>query len=652
MKAAFLIRCSTKNQDLSRQTRDLTRLAESLGYDYDLENLVYGEKITGKDDVTKKNRDSIDRLLKAAKEQKFDLVLVSEVSRMSRDPASGRVYVRLLINMGIPVYFKDIDTWTIDPETGKKVRDAELVIGGAFDAAWKYLKSMKTQIASARRNQLDNGAISVGKPYFGYKWRGGKDKTEKTQWVIDEDAKEVVIDTFNEYLKDGATLKSTALAITAKYGEKFGRKFSLGTIEHILTFDSYHTGIKEINLTDPDREEVEVFKVDVPKIISTEIFEAAAKKRKGNRVKEEPLPSQTTYLLSKLIKCPCCGYTMTPRAKGSDKTADGRGANGCYRYINGKKALSWMCMSGVNNLTSCKNRTSIANEKLEPIIWELVKKELIAFANLNDEDRLKKLEEIEGKIEYLNYNIQNYQKEIDKLSKKKSNAFQFALQASEMAGDDADMKAMAMEEYGKVAKSLRKEEITFTNSIEQAKGEIETLALQKIYYSQPTLPKDVIEKAEANPIEQRNLIKELITKIVPYRITTFKKKRREKGKEIHKPYTATDIVTLKYGVVLVEVVTINGTYYVFYNANGKDAIRYAYYLSADVVYTGSADATEYVKSLGDELFYISSPYLYYSDERAEELDRVIDINEFVEIAKANNQVITYQYIPDEDNLNK
>ena len=40
MKAAFLIRCSTKNQDLDRQTRDLTRLAKSLGYEYDIENLV------------------------------------------------------------------------------------------------------------------------------------------------------------------------------------------------------------------------------------------------------------------------------------------------------------------------------------------------------------------------------------------------------------------------------------------------------------------------------------------------------------------------------------------------------------------------------------------------------------------------------------
>ena len=367
MKAAFLIRCSTKNQDLDRQTRDLTRLAKSLGYEYDIENLVFGEKITGKDDVTIKNRESIDKLLRAAKEQKFDVVLVAEVSRMSRDPASGRVYVRQLINMSIPVYFRDIDTWTINPDNGKRVRDAEQVIGAAFDAAWKYLRSLKTQVASGRRNELDNNQISVGQPFFGYTRYGGKDKSKKNRWIVDEVAAEVVVFVFNEYIKDGSTLKSTALATTAKYGELLGRKFSVGSIEHILTYESYHTGIKKISLTDPDTEEIEVFDVKVPILVDTELFEKATAKRKNNRVKSEPYPKQTTYILSKLLKCPYCGYTMTPRAKENDSR--GKTTNERYRIINGKKALSWLCMSGINNATSCNNRIYVANEKAEPIIW-------------------------------------------------------------------------------------------------------------------------------------------------------------------------------------------------------------------------------------------------------------------------------------------
>ena len=637
MKAAFLIRCSTKNQDLSRQTRDLARLAKSMGYEYDLDNLVYGEKITGKDDVTKKNRDSIDRLLKAAKEQRFDVVLVAEVSRMSRDPASGRVYVRLLINMGIPVYFKDIDTWTIDPETGKKIRDAETVIGGAFDAAWKYLKSMKTQIASARRNQLDNNCISVGKPYIGYKWLGGKDKTTKTQWIVDEIAAEAVIATFNEYLKEGATLKSTALVINALYGEKVKTKFTVSRMEQILSYDTYYTGIKKINLTDPDTEEIEVFDVKVPILITKELFEAAAVKRSTNRVKGEPYPKQTVHLLSKLIKCSYCGYSMTPRAKGSDKTQDGRGANGAYRIINGKKAMSWLCMSGINNATICPNRTSIANEKLEPIIWELVKKELIAFANLNNDERLQKVEELESKIEYQNLNIQNYEKEIQKLRKRLSTAYQFSLNAAEMAGDDEDIKAMAMEEFNKTAKVIRKEITTFDNSIEQAKADIYKLTNLKTFYSQPTLPKDVIEKAEANPTEQRNLVKELIEKIIPYKITTFRKKQRESGRKACNQW-----ITVKNGAVLLEIYTINGIYYIFYNANGREATRYAYYMSGVFArYQNSIKKFEAYEE--GEYFVISNANMVMETE---EIDELVTVNEFVKIAKANEWVLEYPYKPE------
>ena len=637
MKAAFLIRCSTKNQDLSRQTRDLARLAKSMGYEYDLDNLVYGEKITGKDDVTKKNRDSIDRLLKAAKEQRFDVVLVAEVSRMSRDPASGRVYVRLLINMGIPVYFKDIDTWTIDPETGKKIRDAETVIGGAFDAAWKYLKSMKTQIASARRNQLDNNCISVGKPYMGSKTPGGKDKTTKTQWIVDEIAAEAVIATFNEYLKEGATLKSTALVINALYGEKVKTKFTVSRMEQILSYDTYYTGIKKINLTDPDTEEIEVFDVKVPILITKELFEAAAVKRSTNRVKGEPYPKQTVHLLSKLIKCSYCGYSMTPRAKGSDKTQDGRGANGAYRIINGKKAMSWLCMSGINNATICPNRTSIANEKLEPIIWELVKKELIAFANLNNDERLQKVEELESKIEYQNLNIQNYEKEIQKLRKRLSTAYQFSLNAAEMAGDDEDIKAMAMEEFNKTAKVIRKEITTFENSIEQAKADIYKLTNLKTFYSQPTLPKDVIEKAEANPTEQRNLVKELIEKIIPYKITTFRKKQRESGRKACNQW-----ITVKNGAVLLEIYTINGIYYIFYNANGREATRYAYYMSGVFArYQNSIKKFEAYEE--GEYFVISNANMVMETE---EIDELVTVNEFVKIAKANEWVLEYPYKPE------
>lgn len=615
MKAAFLIRCSTKNQDLDRQTRDLTRLAKSLGYEYDIENLVFGEKITGKDDVTIKNRESIDKLLRAAKEQKFDVVLVAEVSRMSRDPASGRVYVRQLINMSIPVYFRDIDTWTINPDNGKRVRDAEQVIGAAFDAAWKYLRSLKTQVASGRRNELDNNQISVGQPFFGYTRYGGKDKSKKNCWIVDEVAAEVVVFVFNEYIKDGSTLKSTALATTAKYGELLGRKFSVGSIEHILTYESYHTGIKKISLTDPDTEEIEVFDVKVPILVDTELFEKATAKRKNNRVKSEPYPKQTTYILSKLLKCPYCGYTMTPRAKGNDSR--GKTTNERYRIINGKKALSWLCMSGINNATSCNNRISVANEKAEPIIWELIKKELIVFANLNNEERELKVEELTEKITHLASNIDNYNAHKSSLQKQLSKAYTVATMA------DESVLAMAMTEFNKTARNIRKEMSDCDSAIEQIKGEIDNLVNLKIFYSQPNLPSDIIEKAE-----KRKLVKELINKIVPYKITTFKKQHRDRG-----------LVTLNFGVVLLEVYTVNGIYYVFYNANDRGDIRQAYYISGVFAkFQNSINKFDAYKE--GEYFVISNADMVMETE---EIDELITVNQMVEIAINNGWVLSYCY---------
>lgn len=620
MKAAFLIRCSTKNQDLDRQTRDLTRLAKSLGYEYDIENLVFGEKITGKDDVTIKNRESIDKLLRAAKEQKFDVVLVAEVSRMSRDPASGRVYVRQLINMSIPVYFRDIDTWTINPDNGKRVRDAEQVIGAAFDAAWKYLRSLKTQVASGRRNELDNNQISVGQPFFGYTRYGGKDKSKKNCWIVDEVAAEVVVFVFNEYIKDGSTLKSTALATTAKYGELLGRKFSVGSIEHILTYESYHTGIKKISLTDPDTEEIEVFDVKVPILVDTELFEKATAKRKNNRVKSEPYPKQTTYILSKLLKCPYCGYTMTPRAKGNDSR--GKTTNERYRIINGKKALSWLCMSGINNATSCNNRISVANEKAEPIIWELIKKELIVFANLNNEERELKVEELTEKITHLASNIDNYNAHKSSLQKQLSKAYTVATMA------DESVLAMAMTEFNKTARNIRKEMSDCDSAIEQIKGEIDNLVNLKIFYSQPNLPSDIIEKAETDEAEKRKLVKELINKIVPYKITTFKKRHRDKG-----------LVTLNFGVVLLEVYTVNGIYYVFYNANDRGDIRQAYYISGVFAkFQNSINKFDAYKE--GEYFVISNADMVMETE---EIDELITVNQMVEIAINNGWVLSYCY---------
>lgn len=610
MKAAFLIRCSTKKQDYERQVKDLTRLAKKFGYEYG-DSTIYGEHITGKDDATKRDRLSIQHLKEGATEKMFDVVLVSEVSRMSRDPMSGRMYIRQLINWEIPVYFRDIDIWTIDPDTGKKTRDAETIIGAAFDAAWKYLKSMKTQIASGRRDELDKNCMSIGQPFFGYKRHGGRDKATKNRWVVDDAAAEVVVDVFNEYLKDGATLKSTALAITAKYGQKFNRKFSVGTIEHILTYEPFYTGINKITLTDPDTEEKEVFDVEVPTIINKALFDSTKEKRAKNRTVTDPYPKQKTYVLSKLIKCPICGHSLTPRKKSD--------AHSGIRLQNGKPAVAWCCMSGISNAADCNSRITISNEKIEAVIWGLVKKELIGFANLNTEDRLAKIEEMEQKIANIDADIANFEAQKEKMDKDIKNAMKLYMEAP-----DDSIREMMQAEYYRLLNASKNEKADCDSKIDGLKDKRDMNERFLTSLRQPTLPDDAIAKAEADPMEMRRLVTELIEKIYPYKIESYVSPATHR--------------VMKNGVVLLEVYAIDAIYYILYDGNQRNN-KTAYYISSHFAtfQNGKSRYDAYDKG---EYFVIPNANMVMDTE---ELVETATFNEMMEICETNGWEIDYTY---------
>ena len=618
MKAAFLIRCSTKKQDYDRQVKDLTKLAKSLGYEFD-DSIIYGEHITGKDDATKKDRQSIQHLKEGAANRLFDVVLVSEVSRMSRDPTSGRLYIRQLTNMDMPVYFRDIDIWTIDPVTGKKKRDAEAIIGAAFDAAWKYLNSMKTQIASGRRDELDNNCMSIGQPFFGYKRYGGKDKNKKNSWVIDEEAAKVVEEVFNEYIKEGATLKSTALAITAKYGKQYKKKFSIGTIEHILTYDPFCSGIKIVNLKDPDTEEVEAFKVEVPTIINKALFEAVANKRQTNRNSQVPYPKQITHVLSRLIKCPICEHAFTPRKRADEK-------NGIkYRNHNGKICYLWTCMAGVNNQTDCNSRITLNDEKLESIIWELVKKELIAFANLNTEDRQAKIEKYTEIINNIKEDIANYTVQIANMDKKINKAMNLYMDAP-----DDDLREMMKDDYYKTLAKSKNEKTDCENKIEGLKEKLDTYERYITNLKQPTLPSDAIAKAESDPEEKRRLVMELIKKIYPYRIESYVSPATKK--------------IIRNGIVVLEVhTTVEGVYNILYDGNQVNN-KTAYYISQE--YATFQNGKDKIAAYDSGEYFVLTNASMVMDTK--ELVEFASFNEMIGICEANGWVIDYTYESDKD----
>ena len=537
-KAAFLVRCSTDKQDYERQIEDLQRVADRFDFTVSEDN-IYGEYITGKDDTTKKDRLSIIRLREAAEAKKFDVVLVAEVSRMSRDSVSGRVYIRQFCNLGIPVYFRDKMKWTINPDTMREDESFIKELGLYFDGAAEYLKSMKTQIASGRRMSLRNNQLVIGHVPIGYKKRGGKDRKHKSELVIDEEQAPIVKDIFSMYLEEGGTLKSVALAISAKYNI---RKTVSG-VQQILARPEYYTGEYTVYMTDPDNKdrEPEPFTITFEPLIDKETFDKATEKRATNKSTREPYPKQITHPLSRLIKCPCCGHSFSPRVRSGDF----QGTK--YRMINGKRAYSWICMTRITNAGECSSHINLNDEKACAVIWELIKKELLAFADLERDQRDEKIDYARQRIKDAETQISLYQKEIDKTDNIVKRAYTAYMNAPENVMD------MALQNYNETLASVKKTKEDATSEIEKMKHRIAKCNETIAYYSETTVTAEYVKTIENDDVEKRKIFLQLIDKVLPYG---------------YKP-----------GKVVLEVYTINGIYYILLDGNQVYQKRIASYIA-------------------------------------------------------------------------
>ena len=537
-KAAFLVRCSTDKQDYERQIEDLQRVADRFDFNVSEEN-IYGEYITGKDDTTKKDRLSIIRLREAAEAKKFDVVLVAEVSRMSRDSVSGRVYIRQFCNLGIPVYFRDKMKWTINPDTMREDESFIKELGLYFDGAAEYLKSMKTQIASGRRMSLRNNQLVIGHVPIGYKKRGGKDRKHKSELVIDEEQAPIVKDIFNMYIAEGGTLKSVALAISAKYNI---RKTVSGVLQ-ILARAEYYTGEYTVYMTDPDNKdkEPEPFTLTFEPLIDKETYDKATEKRHNNKKGREPYPKQITHPLSRLIKCPCCGHSFSPRVRSGDC----QGTK--YRTINGKIAYSWICMTRINNAGDCTTHINLNDEKACAVVWELIKKELLSFADLERDQRDENIDYARQRIKDAETQISLYQKEIDKTDNVVKRAYNAYMNAPESVMD------MALKNYNDTLASVKKTKEDATAEIEKMKLRIKKCNETIAYYSETTVTTEYIKTIENDDAEKRKIFLQLIDKIYPYAYTQ--------------------------GKVVLEVHTINGIYYILLDAFQRYTKRIARYIA-------------------------------------------------------------------------
>lgn len=585
MKAAYLVRCSTNKQDYDRQISDLNKEAESFNLLVH-EKHIFGEHITGKDDTTKGDRLSITKLKNAVEKKEFDVILISEVSRLSRDPVSGRVYIRQFNNLKIPVYFRDKRKWTIDPHTGIVDNSFEKELGHYFDGASEYLKSMKTQITSGRRKKAEENQMVIGRPAFGYKRRGGTDKAIKSTLVVDPEKSKIVIDIYKTYLEEGSTIKSTALFISDKYKVRT----SVSRVYQVLTHPSYHSGKTVLSIKDPDRPESppSVYTITYDIIISEEDYLAVKKKLEKNRnTLKTRYATQKVHLLTRLIKCPSCGHSFSPK-----------------RREDRRNAISWVCMSRINNQAECKSFINLNDDIIRSVLWSLLKIELITFIDIGDQQKNEKIKETLSRISLFEVERESLLREKKEVDKKEERAYRAYFDAPE------SIQERAKQSYYETTEKTSKERKYLESRIDYIDESIKDCNTLISRLKTMDITEGVINEIEADPSKKRALVTEYIKAIYPYKVN--------------------------YRVVTLEVHTTSGIYYVLINANQKRN-RNAYYIHESLAIWQKGNNRVDTFPEGD-YFFVGIPTILIDTEF---WDTEFSFDRMVEACYLNDYVITY-----------
>ena len=394
-EAALLLRCSTNLQDYNRQKNDLLALADKLGFNV-REEYIFGEYVTGKDDIRKGNRQSVQSLIDACLERMVDAVLIWEVSRLSRNFIYGVTTIdKFNRDYKIPIYFRDKRKWTIDIETGKIDIDFEKDLRKYFEQAEAELITLRSRLASGKRDAAGLNQVIGSVAPFGY------DRINKHN-VINPVTSLVVKEMYEKYLEEGATLLSVSSYLSAKYPQYIVKLRSAGSIRNILV-NKANTGILVYTIYDEIDDIGYRYEVMQPSIISVEVYNAVLAKLKKNRT-ITAYPHSKKHLLQKMLFCYECGTCYTP----SESLKRGT----CY-YRCGQKTA---------HIKPCNNSMSLNESIIDSVIWKFLKEQLFSESELNKEQReiaIEKEEEnrknIVTDIEIVEGAIANTYKDLDSL---------------------------------------------------------------------------------------------------------------------------------------------------------------------------------------------------------------------------------------------
>lgn len=347
MKGAIYSRVSTSDQDYSRQTNELKDYAKYAGIDI---IYTFEEKESGFNN----DRPEFAKLKLLTKEN-IDIVLVWEMSRLSRRSLYLQQQIEDFTTKGICVYAKKENLSTLD-EKGIEILATKVVIGIVSMMAEQEVNTFKARSISSKRNKILNDGNS-----YTYRAPYGYDYSKQTkQLTINKEEAKIVKRAIELSANDYSSTRIAILLNTEKVLTRSKiKKWTMGTINTMLANPVYK-GAAEYMLkgTEPKKGKkykraLEVAIVKTPAIVSAELYDLSREKMRGRSFRTNSTGVKHFQLLRGLIYCPYCKIKYTYEG--------GRDLYICHDKH--KKA---------KNKPDCFSK-AIKATRLEKIVWRLVK---------------------------------------------------------------------------------------------------------------------------------------------------------------------------------------------------------------------------------------------------------------------------------------
>ena len=338
IKVASYCRVSTDKDDQANsfetQKRYFREYIESHP-DWELYEVYADEGITG---TTTKKRTQFNRMINAAYEGKFQMIITKEVSRFSRNILDTIRYTRELKAIGIGVIFATDRINTLDPE-------AEMLLSYLASMAQEESRRTSSRVVWGQIRQMERGVV-FGQSLLGYDVKDGV-------LTINRSGAEIVRLIFHKYAVEQMGTSEIARYLTRKgYCTYRGNdKWKSNSIIKILNNEKYVGDLVQKKTYTPDflTHTKRTNKGEVPfvtienhhrPIISREVWNMAQERlRQNNKHREGDGGHSNRYVFSGKIRCGECGSSFVGR----------------FKYLkDGTKIRRWSCSTATNEGTqSC-----------------------------------------------------------------------------------------------------------------------------------------------------------------------------------------------------------------------------------------------------------------------------------------------------------